>query len=252
VEVVSFRPPVPVERALRIGALLARKARLPALAGLGAAGRGLWRWRSDLADAYAGGEDAIGTAVVPRRPEGVLAGFELFGVAGRVERRLAAALVWIEPSGEWAEEEQVVAARLAAAAGCPVWSPPDPGRLREALALIAAPIRYRLALARGCRWTEPSADPVGHRVSLRLHQNIREAARRRDHGALEVLERGLAFVGRGHTAGESVLLERLADLSDGELERELARVPATGTRWAAVEARVGGILLFQASAAARP
>jgi superfamily II DNA or RNA helicase len=243
VEVVAFRPPLAIERALRITQALAMKARLPAAAGLGAGGRGLWRWRSELADAYAEGEAAIGAAVVPRGPPGVLAGFELYDVGSAVEARLASALLWIEPGGDWTEEERIVAARLADAATARS-APPDPARLREALALIAGPVRSRLALARGSRWAAPAADPVAHRVSLRLHQGIREAARRRDLEALAGLERALAFVGRGHTAGESAELERLAGMLDGEFSRKVFHLPAPGRRCDAIEARLGGVLLF--------
>ena len=243
VEVVAFRPPPPIERALRITQRLAAKARLPAAAGLGTGGRGLWRWRSELADAYAKGEAALGVALVPRSPPGVLAGFELFDAGSGLEGRLASALLWIEPGGEWTEEERIVAARLADAATSPS-APPDPAQLRDALSLIAGPIRSRIALARGSRWVAPDADPVAHRVSLRLHQGIREAARRRDLQTLAGLERALAFVGRGHTAGESAELARLARMPDGEFGRTVLRLPAPGRRRGTIEARLGGVLLF--------
>jgi superfamily II DNA or RNA helicase len=243
VKVVVFPPPPAIERALRITRSLATKARLPAAAGLGPAGRGLWRWRSELADGYSEGEGALGTAVVRVGPAGVLAGFELFGIGGGGQCRLASALLWIEPDGAWTEEERVVAARLAEAASCRS-AAPDPARLREALTLIAAPVRQRLASARGSRWAPPAADPVAHKISLRLHQSIREAARRRDLQTLAGLERALAFVGRGHTAGESLELERLAAMSDGEFNRRAMTLPAPRERWDAVEARLGGVLLF--------
>jgi superfamily II DNA or RNA helicase len=243
VEVVAFGPPPAVDRVLRITRALAVKARLPAAAGLGAKGRGLWRWRSELADAYAEGESAPGAAMVPGGPAGVLAGFELYRVEPDAQSRLASALVWIEPGGEWTEEERIVAARLAEAAGSR-FAAPDQDRLREAMSLVAGPIRSRLALARGSRWAAPGADPVAHRVSLRLHEGIRDAARRRDLEALAGLERALAFVGRGHTAGESLLLERLAKMPDGEFSRTVPRLPAAQGRSDAIEARLGGILLF--------
>jgi superfamily II DNA or RNA helicase len=243
VEAVAFRPPPAIERALRITQAIAVKSRLPAVAGLGAGGRALWRWRSDLADAYAEGDAAIGAAVVPTGPPGVLAGFELYDVGSDIASRLASALLWIEPGGEWTEEERIVAARLADAATSGS-APPNPARLREALSLVAGPIRSRLALARGSRWAAPAADPIAHRVSLRLHQGIREAARRRDLEALAGLERALAFVGRGHTAGESAELERLAGMPDGEFGRKALCLPAAGRRGDAIEARLGGVLLF--------
>ncbi|CAN5870368.1 hypothetical protein BH24GEM1_BH24GEM1_18540 [soil metagenome] len=243
VEVVVFRPPSAIERALRIPQALAAKARLPAMAGLGPAGRGLWRWRSELAEAYREGEAAAGTAVIAGGKQGVLVGFELFGVGPGAESRLASALIWIEPDGTWTDEEQVVAARLADAATAEATAP-ESARLGEALSLVAAPVRSRLALARGSRWAAPAADPLVHRLSLRLHQGIREAARRRDLATLADLEEALAFVGRGHTAGESATMERLAAMTAGEFAREVRRLPPPGPRYDAIEARLGGLLLF--------
>jgi hypothetical protein len=243
VEVVLFRPPAVIERALRVTHTLAIKARLPAAAGLGAAGRGLWRWRSELADRYASGEASLGAAVVRRGPAGVLAGFELYAAGTSPRIRLASSLVWIDPTGEWTEEEGIVAARLADAAVGPS-ADPDPGRLRDALSLVAAPIRSRLALARGSKWAAPAADSMVQRVSHRLRQCIREAARGRDLEALAGLERALAFVGRGHTAGESLELERLAEMPDGEFTPQVLRLPASPGRWDAIEACLGGVLLF--------
>jgi hypothetical protein len=152
--------------------------------------------------------------------------------------------VWIAPGGEWTDEERIVSARLTEAAAAPP-APPAPERLTHALALVGGPIRARLAMARGSRWVAPVPDPVAHRIALRLHQGIREAARGRDLGALAGLERALAFVGRGHTAGESLELERLAGLSHCEFSRGVFRLPSPGRRWDAIEARLGGLLLFE-------
>jgi len=245
VDVVTFSPPAPLDRALRLSRALAMKARLPALAGLGAAGRGLWRWRSELADAHAEGESALGTAVVPSASKGVLAGFELYGLSAGAAHRLASTLVWIEPGGEWTDEEQVVAAHLAEATAVTGAQVPDTECVSEAIALTAAPIRARLGLARGSRWVAPAADPITHRVASRLQQGIRVAARGRDLDALAGFERALAFVGRGHTAGEALELERLADLPEAEFSRGIRRLPPPGRRWEAIDARLGGLLLFR-------
>jgi hypothetical protein len=244
VEVVTFSPPPAMERALRMTRALALKARLPSVAGLGSAGRGLWRWRSELADAYPGGAAFPGIAVVGTGPAGVLALFELYGLRSNGTERLSATLVWVDPDGGWTEEESVVAARLAAAITAPPGPAGDPARVNAALGLLGAPIRSRLALARGSRWSPPAADPVAHRLSLRLHRAVRDAARRRDLEALAGLERALAFVGRGHTAGESLELERLAELPDGRFEREVVRLPASGSPWRTIEPRLAGVLLF--------
>lgn len=244
VEVVTFTPPAALERALRIARSLAAKARLPSLAGLGAAGRGLWRWRSELADAFGAGEASPGVGVVGAGPAGVLALFELYGVRDQSAERLSATLVWVGPDGTWSEEESVVAARLGTAITAPPVEARDPARLTAALALLAGPVRARLATARGSRWSPPAANAIAHRVSLRLHRAVRDAARLRDLAALAGLERALAFVGRGHTAGESLELERLAGLPDGAFEREVGRLPAAVSRWSTIEPRLGGVLIF--------
>jgi hypothetical protein len=181
---------------------------------------------------------------VPSGPAGVLALFELHGHRLNGTERLSATLVWVDQDGEWTEEESVIAARLAAAAASPPAWPNEPARLKAALERLAAPIRSRLSAARGSRWSAPAADPVAHRLSLRLHRAVREAARRRDLEALAELERALEFVGRGHTAGESLALERLAGLPDGALEREAGRLPPVWGRWDTIEPRLAGVLLY--------
>lgn len=244
VEVVTFDPPPAMERAIRMAQILVRKARLPSLAGLGPAGRGLWRWRSELAELYAAGPARAGVAIVPAGPAGVLALFELYGFRATGAERLSASLVWVGRDGDWTEEEPVVAARVAVAASTGSSGDREPAQLTSALELLSAPIRSRLGAARGSQWSPPAADPLAHRLSLRLHRAVREAARRRDLEALVGLERALAFVGRGHTAGESLELQRLAALPDGALEREAGRVPPGPGRWTAIEPRLGGVLLF--------
>jgi hypothetical protein len=242
VEVVTFRPPTAVDRALRMSRALALKARLPSLAGLGSAGRGLWRWRSELAEMYAGGAASPGVAVVPSGPAGVLALFEVHALRPGGAERLSATLVWMGQDGGWTEEESVVAARLAVASESPAVVR-EPERLTAVLQQLAMPIRSKLAVARGSRWSPPAADPVVHQLSSRLHGAVREAARRRDLEAMAGLERAIAFVGRGHTAGERLELERLARLPDGGFERAAARLPATAG-WSTIEPRLVGVLLF--------
>jgi helicase-like protein/SNF2 domain-containing protein len=244
VSVVRFAPPAPIERALRLEHTLARKAGLPSRAGLGAGGRGLWRWRTELAETLGKGDDRAGTAVVPCDPPGVLAAFSLHAIGAGRETQLAGSVVWVSPDGAWVEDETTIAARLAAAVDCPDGGTPVPARLSAALALLAAPIRARLAVCQGARWLTPLLAPPARAAAMRIQGEIRAAARRRDQAALEVLERALAFVGGGHTAGEAMLLERLAALGDAEFSRGLRRLPDPSPRWSVIEARLGGILLF--------
>ena len=243
VEVVTFKPPSAMERALRVSQALELKARLPAMAGLGSAGRGLWRWRSELAAAYENGPASTGVAIVPRGPPGVLAGFELYAGEPSGECRLASVLVWVDADGRWTEAEEIVAARLAQAmeSGSPA---PERSRLSDALSRIAVPIRARLAMARGSRWIVSSSDATSHAIAVRLQGCIRDAARRRDLEALAELDRAMAFVGGGHTAGEAMALARLDGMPDGEFRRAVLRLPAAARRWEAIEPRLGGMLLF--------
>ena len=243
VEVVTFKPPPVMERALRVGQALDRKARLPAIAGLGSGGRGLWRWRSELAAVYGDGPASAGVAIVPQGPSGLLAGFELYAVESNLEYRLASCLVWVNPDGHWTEQEEVVAAKLSQAM-LSARRAPDPARLIDALTRIAAPIRSRLAMVRGSRWIVPAPDATSHAVSVRLQAFIRDAARRRDLAALAGLERALAFVGGGHTAGEAMALARLDGIPDSEFRRAVLHLPAGAHRWDAIEPRLGGVLLF--------
>jgi hypothetical protein len=244
VEVIRFALPPALERGLRIERALRRKRRLPAEAGLGPGGRRLWRWRTELAEALGNGSAESGCSIVPGGPAGVLAGLGLYAQAAEREVRLAFALGWLDPDGRWSENEDTIAERLTAAAGCTAGGPPDPDRLREGLVQLAEPTRARLAAARERRWAQAEADRPARVVAASLQQAIRVAARRRDGAALEALERALGFVAGGHTAGEAILIERLAAAGGAELVRAAARLPPPSPRWGPVEARLSGVVLF--------
>jgi superfamily II DNA or RNA helicase len=244
VSVVRFTPPAPLDRVLRLERTLARKAALPSTAGLGPAGRSLWRWRAELAEMLQGRESIQGTAVVPEGPPGLLGAFCLYGRGAGGETRLASAVVWVAPDGAWTEDEATIAARLGQALACRAPGRPSGDRLRQALGLLAAPIRSRLLASRGSRWLAPRLAPPARAAVLRVQHEVRTAARRRDAAGLEELERALAFLGGGHTAGEAMLIERLAELGEAELRRALRRLPGPSPQWPIVEARLGGLLLF--------
>jgi hypothetical protein len=258
VEVVRFIPPPALDAALDLGERLRRKAALPALAGLGAGGVRLWRWRSALVDQLGDGPAAAGSASACRSAwvpgaatgasgcdaAGVLAGFELEALRPGGRERIGSVVGWLGPDGTWTEEESVVAARLRAAAACDNRSPPAPAVIRQALDRLAGPVRARLALAAARRWTAAEPDTAARRLARRLGELVRAAARRRDEGELARLERALAFVAGGHTAGEAMLVRRLADADSPALAASLARVPATSTRWDAIDVRLTGLVIF--------
>ncbi len=244
VEVVRFAPPPELEAVLRLSETLARKAKLPGRIGLGASGRRVWRWRSELAESLAAEDLVSGVARVRHARAGVLAGFSLYAETPTDELRLSDTLVWINPDGSWSEDESAVAAALEAASQCEESSEPDAERLRLALASLSRVIRIRLLQAQGRRWSIPETGPAAHRVAVALQEAIRSAARSRNLTHLTVLERALGFAAGGHTAGEALLLERLGSLDGAELLREARRVPSPTERWGPPEVRLTGVVLF--------
>ncbi|HJR17403.1 MAG TPA: DEAD/DEAH box helicase, partial [Gemmatimonadales bacterium] len=78
VEIVRFTPPGALERSLHLEAALSRKSGLAGTAGLGNAGRQIWRWRSDLARALGCADAVPGVAKVPSADRGLLAGISLY------------------------------------------------------------------------------------------------------------------------------------------------------------------------------
>ena len=244
VSVVRFTPAASLDRVLRLQHTLARKAALPSSAGIGSAGRSVWRWRTELAEMLHASTAAPGTAVVPEGPPGVLGAFSLHGRDDERASCLATAVVWIAEDGSWTEDEATISARLGAALVYAEAAGQSPSVLQGALGLLARPIRARLVACRGSRWLAPRLAPPAHAVVARVQGEIRDAARRRDGMALDALERALAFLGGGHTAGEAMLVERLAGLESAEVRRLLPRLPAPSPRWPIIEARVGGLLLF--------
>jgi hypothetical protein len=259
VEVVRFIPPPALDAALELGDRLRRKAALPGLAGLGAGGVRLWRWRSALVDQLGDGQAVSGSALgcrsarVPRTAAdmchsgcgGVLAGFELLALRHGEHEPIGAVVGWLPPDGTWSEDESVVAERLRAAAACDNRAPPTPAVIRQALDRLVGPVRARLAIAAARRWTAAEPDTAARRLALRLGELVRAAARRRDGGALARLEQALAFVAGGHTAGEAMLVRRLADADAPALAASLAGIPATSARWDAIEVRLTGLVVFE-------
>lgn len=245
IEVVRFPPPPVLESALRLGPRLAHKARLPGRAGLGAEGVRLWRWRSILADRL-GGPGIVGTALVADSgAEGVLAGYELWVRRGPRDCALAATVGWLDEHDRWTEDSETVVGRMLEAGEYARLTAATPSAVRRALDRLAVVIRDRLALAAGRRWSAAEPASAARRLVERLGQEIARAARQRDQRRLERLERALAFAGGGHTAGEAMLVERMAEADPETLSRWVERAPAATPRWEAVDVRLSGLILFE-------
>jgi hypothetical protein len=243
VEAVRFAAPAVLERSLKMEAALARKAKLPARAGLGAEGHHLWRWRSTLVEQLGSGEARAGVALLPAASQrGLLAGFALYRVDEPV--CLSATVVWLEPNGMWTEYAETVTDRLRTAAAEPRISPADDDDLRRWLAHLVLPIRERLALTRGRRWIKPDPSAATRHLASRLQGMVRDAGRRHSRCGLEQVERALGFVAGGHTAGEAALVERLAKATDREISLALGSLPAGTVRWDGLEVRLTGLIIF--------
>ena len=242
IEVVQFGLPPLMERKLRLEALLARKAGLPASAGLGERGRQIWRWRAQLAQRFRSSPLRCGVASVHAPSPGLLAGFALW-IAGQ-PHPLAVTVIWMEPDGSWTEAPKVIEPKLIAAAEQAEVVPADSARLNEWLCLITQMVRDRIAFTRGQRWTVLDPSPAARRVVCRLQLLVKEAARRHQAGRLAELDRALAFVAGGHSAGEAMLIERMADAPDSQLTSLLGRLPSRRGRVDGLEVRLTGLVLF--------
>jgi superfamily II DNA or RNA helicase len=243
VEAVRFAAPPVLESSLRMEATLARKARLPAKAGLGPEGHRLWRWRSTLMERFGSGEARAGVALIPSASNrGLLAGFGLYRSDEPV--CLSATVLWLEPNGRWTENPETITDRLrTAAAELRIW-PANDDDLRQWLAHLALPIRERLAVTRGRRWIKPDPSAAARHLASRLQGMVRDAARRHNRTRLEQLERALAFVAGGHTAGEADLVETLAKGTDRDISVAVGRLPAGTVRWDSLEVRLTGLIIF--------
>ncbi|MEP7226784.1 MAG: hypothetical protein ABI785_05445, partial [Gemmatimonadales bacterium] len=58
------------------------------------------------------------------------------------------------------------------------------------------------------------------------------------------LERMLAFVAGGHTAGEEMLIERAVEAPARELTSRLSRVMTAQAGWGGIEVRLTGLIVF--------
>jgi superfamily II DNA or RNA helicase len=245
IEVVRFVPPPAVESALRLNDRLARKATLPARAGLGPDGLRVWGWRSTLADQLDAAPGQPATASVRGRGEGALIGFELFTGRGVSRWTLATGAGWLDADTGWTEDPELISDRLLHAASCRDVRAAPAERLRCVLESASGPLRARLAAALGRRWSGAGSSPVAVRLVERLGPLVTGAVRRRQPGRLDLLERALAFAARGHTAGEAMLIERVTWLEARELLAALAKVAPAAGPGEVVELRLTGVVLFE-------
>ncbi|HEX6434444.1 MAG TPA: hypothetical protein VFZ87_09375 [Gemmatimonadales bacterium] len=170
-----------------------------------------------------------GVANVSSDRSGLLAGFTL--CAPDYPEDSAATVMWLEPNGSWSEASDIVEAQLEIAARDRAITRAPAEQLSQWLALLAGPIRNRMTFTRSRRWMAIEPTAGARKLLSRLQRCMKTAARRRDAGELADLERAIAFVAGGHTAGEAMLLERLAQATDSELRQLLPTLPGRRQDW---------------------
>jgi Helicase conserved C-terminal domain len=243
VEVIRFGLPPILERQLKLERVLARKARIPAAAGLGPDGGHIWRWRAELADRFGSAPAQSGVAAIDSSTPGLLAGFALHHQES--PGALASTILWLAEDGSWSEAPAEVSHRLSLAAEQQEVVVVDPALLREWLARLARPLRERLTLIRSRRWISPDPSSTTRQAMSTVQSLIGDAARRREATRLTELEGALAFLASGHTAGEKTIVERLAQASPRELRELIRRLPGRPFRWDGLEIRLTGLVVFR-------
>jgi hypothetical protein len=217
VEVIRFLPPLLLESLLRREEVLARKETLPDLLGLNDAGDAPWRLRARIASAWTDWPSQEGTALVGGNGTGCIGCVRIRFSDGATEDVILA-----RRNHGWLRETPAIASLLESGRSGRLDSCPNPRVVSAAVAHIATATRQRLRSLRTgaialARRTAGSAALRRHLVLLG-----RDASRRRDHHALALAQRGMQWLRRGHTAGESLRIQQWSRLSVPELCRVLS------------------------------
>lgn len=240
VEVVRFLPPSSLEAALRRESILERKSELPDQLGLGHANDAPWRLRAQLAARWREVAPAEGVATMPGGARAEVTGFRI-GLGDGSAR----ALVCARTTEGWTDSPAVIAELLEAALGLTRSEIPGPGVVRGSLRALARRARAALRRANG-EYLLPRAGPSGTRRALRrVLLLLRDAARSRDGTRLRSLQRGVRLLRRGHTAGETALIERWASLPVEELLAAFQALPDEPVRPEVTRVELVGLLLVE-------
>lgn len=209
IETVTFVPPPPLARALRLEERHAQKARTLAVAGAeietigGREESGALEWCDRL--------DALPHAPLPPVPHGAWATIAGTGresaVVLVVQVGALVEAVVVDESGARADPRGA-AAWLEWAAGTEGLHP-DRVVVERAIGRAAPLIRARLAAMADARWRAGDRDRLGRRLIPWVLTAARKAARRGDAVALGRLDALVSRLAAGMTAGEELLLEDL-------------------------------------------
>ena len=239
VGVTLLQGPGWLEDRARRAAQIALKSRMDARVGLGEEGHWLWRWRHE--PRLTAGRDAVdgGSAAVAGARSELLIGLTVEGGDGRIASHLGLT----QADGGWTADARAVTRAIdAARAGTPL--PMTDGEWGRWTDLALPHVRRILRDAMDRRWTAGTLTPAARALLSRLRSEARAQARSRNLKALRMLERGIAFVTRGHTVGEEMLIEELIRADQATLAAALARLRVeedTGSP----TLRITGMILFK-------
>ncbi|HLB55342.1 MAG TPA: C-terminal helicase domain-containing protein, partial [Gemmatimonadales bacterium] len=222
VEVLRFLPPKVLEAALRREAILDAKSELPERLGLGERADAPWKLRAGIAARWEEELEASGGGIALVRgasSPALVAGLRIEFSDGRAEESVLARI-----RAGWTDDGAVIAPLLELARNAAPCAP-EPAMVRSAVCGIAAVARSLLRTAQGAWLAAPASPAPVRRARRHLLALARDAARRRDHAQLGMLERGIRFLRRGHTAGERALAEEWGTASGPDLLGRLARCP---------------------------
>jgi hypothetical protein len=220
VEVVRLLPPQELELLLRREEILARKGTLPEQLGLSQAGDAPWRLRARIALAWTTESAREGHAQV----SGMIPGF-IGCVRIRLSDGSSEEFILARRGAAWVRDTATIAGMLEQARAGSGSDCPNPRALARVLTHVATVTRQRLRTLRSGAITGPLRTPglaALRRILARLGQ---EAGRRRDYPALALVQQGMGWLGRGHTAGESQLIQEWSRLAPEQLARLLATLP---------------------------
>ncbi len=240
VEVVCFRPEPALESALGKESILNAKAGLPTILGLDAGPSAPWRLRATIAARWQGHAAAAGMAAVPWATTGAVAGFRIRSSDGT-----ALEVVLAREGTGWTDDPGTIARCLEAAADQSDTVRLDRVRLRAVLSALTAQVRVALRTANGAGLAHARRQPAGTRIRRRLIALARRAARSRDAVKLALLERGIALLRRGQTAGEARMAEAWETLPESDLFRLLSRLPSSPVRGVPEAVELIGVLLLE-------
>ena len=252
VAIVEFHPPPLLETRLRQLDRLIDKRRLASRAGVDPDGQWLYRWRADLAS-WAGALPAAGgMSVVDGEEPGWLVGLAMDLVdENGGSSAMPAALLWIGEDGSVSESPVRLARLLRDIAGRS-WRAPSAAERRQTLAALRPVVRGRIRDSAAASWQAPRRMPEHRVVERRLRTLAKEALRRRDREALARIDAAHSWLAGGLTAGEAILVGRMAGLERPALLLLLGSLSIRPRRREAAVPRVTGVVRVASFTACAP